>query len=1139
MSRISDRITTLPPEKLALLEKLLNDDRGARMEAIKPRGTANPCAVSFAQERLWLLDQLRPGTPAYNIPVFVPLSSYINPAPALEWSINEIVRRHESLRTTFRIQDKELVQVVHPSVFIPLNQIELTEPLREERYAKAGELANLEAHGSFDLSKGPLLRGVLIKLSDVEYWLLITMHHIVSDAWSTAIFFRELTVLYEAFFKGQQSPLPPLPVQYADFAIWQREWLAGARIDEHLSYWRRKLSGAPPLLTLSDKPRPRIESYRGTARTFNISPRLTSSLRVLSHDHETTLFMTLLSAFCVLLRGYTGQSDIVVGSPIANRTRAEIEGLIGFFVNVLVLRTDLSGNPSFLEILKRVKMVTMEAYAHQDLPFEKLVEELQPERNLSHNSLFQIAIALQNTSRPVSSTTAAASSSASASSSSASESLPTIAGTSKFDLTLAMMEGESEIYCSFEYNTDLLAAGTINRLAENFLTVLQSVTSDPNQKLSDINLINAAERRQLMQEWNATDMPYKRDACIHDLFEEQAVRTPEAIAVSGGVNLTYRELNTTANQLAHYLRKKGVSTENLVGVLMGRSEQVVVSFLGILKAGGCYVPLDPDYPVSRLNHMLADSDARLLITLKEFKGHLEKIEATKRAGFQVVVLDEEWSEIATEPEEPPVVSVGPGNLAYMIYTSGSMGVPKGTMNVHRSVINLLHWTQKMYGLTSSDRFIQKTPFSFDPSIWEIFWPLLNGATLVMAAPETERNPLALARFIIEKQITGALFVSSAMQVFLEEPESAECRTLKNVFVGGEAVPASLESLLKTKLDAALHNIYGPTETCIITIVGESDASHEGPTMPIGRPVANTSVYLLDDYMKPVPIGVAGQIYIAGDCLGRGYYHDPALTAEKFVPNPFSSQPGMRLYKTGDLARYLADGQIEFLRRLDHQVKVRGFRIEVAEAEAVLMTHPAVRQAVVSAAEIAPGDVRLIGYVACKPEAEVPAKDLREYTAERLPHFMVPTKFIILETLPVTPNDKIDRAALPDPRLSFTDSEETYVAPRTPVEAELARIWCEVLGCERVGVHDNFFDLGGHSLTAVQVVTRVRLAFNLELPLHSVFEMPTIEAIALTIVRTRITQQSTNQTYELLKLIENLSEEQARDLLSNQANSSSR
>jgi amino acid adenylation domain-containing protein len=1129
MSSFFDRIANMPPEKRALLERRLKIGKGQAAHpggTIRPRGTTGPCPLSFAQERLWILEQLRPGSAAYNLPVVIPMNFPISPF-VLESSINKIVSRHESLRTTFTILNNEPVQLISSSMHVPLEFIDLSSLPPTERYSRAQDLAARETQQPFDLSQGPLLRTVLLRISQTEHVLLLTMHHIVSDGWSMGIFFRELSALYQAACLGTKSPLPDLTVQYADFAAWQREWLQGERMAAQLAYWRKKLAGAPPLLELCDKPRPRVESYRGAAHTFSIPAPVTSFLRAISQETGTTMFMTLLAGFLALLSRYTGQEDLVVGSPIANRTRAEIENLIGFFVNMLVLRNDLSGDPSFVELLKRVKAVTVEAYANQDLPFEKLVEELKPERNLSHNSLFQIAVALQNISvtRPANAPPDASQSAAA----SAPPLIPTV--TAKFDLTLSMFETEQEVLCSFEYNTDLFEPQKIARLAEHFQILLESAVAAPNAKISELNLLSEQEKRLLLHEWNATGMEFQHDRCVHELFEAQVTRTPDATAlICEDEQLTYRELNERANQLAHYLRRRGVKPEGLVAILMQRSIQMVVAFLGVLKAGGAYVPVDPTYPPERIRFMLQNSRASVLLTVKKFAA-LAKQSVSELGEANVLNMDEQWNELAIESRECLPAVVRPDNLAYMIYTSGSMGTPKGTMNLHRSLCNLLQWTQDAYALQPTDRVLQKTAFSFDPSTWEILWALLNGATLVLAPADIDRNPSQLVRFVQEQQISVILFVSSAMQVFLEEPRSRECSTLRHVFCGGEPVPASLQAAFESRLDALLHNIYGPTEACIITIVGERSAGVEAATMPIGRPVGNTRVYLLDRRLRLVPLGVTGEVFIGGHCLGRGYYFHPALTAEQFVPDPFSSEPGARLYKTGDLARYLSDGQIEFLRRADQQVKVRGFRIELGEVEAALMRHQGVRHVVVCAHERSPGNKQLVAYVEAKEKQRISSEELRQFLEQLVPRHLVPDSFIVLDAMPLTPNGKIDREALPDPHIALaSESNKSYVAPRTSVETELARIWSEVLGCDRIGIHDNFFDLGGHSLTAVQVISRVRVAFNLELPLHHVFETPTIAELAVAIVRTRLGQHDGGQGPELLNTIEGLSEVQVRSLL---------
>ncbi|WP_445243564.1 MULTISPECIES: amino acid adenylation domain-containing protein [unclassified Microcoleus] len=1053
--------------------------------------------TSFAQQRLWFIDQLEPGNPFYNLPAAVLLKGRLN-VVVLERSFKEIVRRHEALRTTFTTVDGQPVQVVGQQFNFGLQVLDLQKLAKTEREEKVKQLAAEEASKPFDLTKGPLLRASLLQLEAEEYVLLLTLHHIIFDGWSIGVFLQELAALYEAFLMAKPSPLPELSIQYADFAIWQREWLAGdslrdsfaSRLQTQLNYWKKQLSGAPPLLELpADRPRPPAQTYRGAKESFLIPKTLTEALKKLSRQENVTLFMTLLAAFKTLLYRYTGQADIPVGSPIANRNRAEIQGLIGFFVNTLVLRTDLSGALTFRQLLDRIRKVSLEAYAHQDLPFEKLVEELQPDRNLSYNPLFQVAFVLQTA--PV-----------------AAES---IAGlnltlldvdnqTAKVDLTLYLEEKQEEIYGQFEYSTDLFDAATINRMAGHFITLLGGIAANPERRIEELPLLGEKERHQLLVEWNDTRADYSSDPCIHQLFEAQVERTPDAIAVVfEDQKLTYRELNERANQLAHYLQKLGVKPEVLVGICVERSLEMAIGILGILKAGGAYVPLDPGYPPERLAFMLKDAQTPVLLTQK----HL--VEKLPFAGTSAICLDADWQAIARQSEENLTVAVTAENLAYVIYTSGSTGKPKGAANTHRGICNRLLWMQDAYELTASDRVLQKTPFSFDVSVWELFWPLLTGARLIIARPEGHREGFYLVELIARQQITTLHFVPSMLQLFLEEPGLDSCHCLKRVITSGEALSFELQERFFNRLNAELHNLYGPTEAAVDVSFWACTRQRYPGIVPIGRPIANTQLYILDRYLQPLPIGVPGELHIGGAGLARGYLNRPELTAEKFIPNPFSNSPDARLYKTGDRARYLPDGNIEYLGRIDSQVKIRGYRIELGEIEETLRQHSAVRDAVAIARDDGSGNKRLVAYVVLNQNQLPSISNLRGYLQEKLPEYMVPAAFVMLESLPLTPNGKVDGKALPAPDRDRPELEEAFAAPSTAIEKILAEIWAQVLGLEQVGIDDNFFELGGDSILSIQVISKANQA-GLRLTPKQLFQHQTIAQLA-TVADTTGIQQS--------------------------------
>jgi amino acid adenylation domain-containing protein len=911
------------------------------------------------------------------------------------------------------------------------------------------------------------------------------MHHIISDGWSMGLLVKEVGVLYQAFLAEESSPLAELPIQYADYAVWQREWLQGAVLEKQLEYWRQQLGGELPVLELpTDHARPAVQSYAGARQTLRLTAELSEQLRRLSRAEGVTLFMTLLGAFQVLLSRYSGQQEIVVGTPIANRNRKETEDLIGFFVNTLVLRTDLSGDPDFREVLQRVKEVSLGAYAHQDIPFEKLVEELNPERNLSQTPLFQVMLVLQNTPP-------------------AEFELPGLRlesfdeaeiGTAKFDLTVMLSEDVEAIAGTFEYNTELFEASTIERMMGHFERLLESIVADPETRVSELQLLSAAEERQLV-EWNDTQREYPSSYSLQQLFEQQVERSPEAIAlVYEAQQLSYAELNARANQLAHHLISLGVGAESLVGICLERSVEMVVGLLGILKAGGAYLPLDPAYPVERLRFMLSDAGVQVVITEQQL---VDKLPAPP--GTPVLALDGLGELLDGCSSRNPAVATEPENLGYVIYTSGSTGEPKGAMNSHRAIANRLLWMQDAFELSVSDRVLQKTSFSFDVSVWEFFWPLLTGARLVLARPGGHQDSSYLVRLIVEQQISTMHFVPSMLQVFLEELGVESCAgSLRLVVCSGEAMTLKLQEKFFEKLGGvALENLYGPTEAAVDVTRWQCRKDSELKCVPIGRPIANTQMYVLDERLRLVPAGVKGELYIGGVGLGRGYLNRPHLTAERFIAHPYSRERGERLYRTGDVGRYLEDGQIEYLGRLDHQVKVRGYRIELGEIETALRALSGIREAVVSTG--ADEEKRLVAYLVCEGgESGAPnVSELRRELRTHLPDYMIPAQFVILDELPLTPNGKVDRKSLPAPDGSRARLSVEYVAPRTETEEILLNMLKELLRVD-AGVEDNFFDLGGHSLLATRLLAHVKEVFGVEVPLRQLFTEPTVAALATNI-----------------------------------------
>ena len=924
MSRTSRRTADLSPdEKRALLERLLR--KKARESKSYP--------LSFAQERLWFLNQLEPGSPFYNVPVAVRLTGRLS-IPALKQTLDEIVSRHEILRTHFPIIDGLPTQAISPARQVAFPLIDLSELSESERDSEVRRLVSQESQHSFDLKQGPLLRINLLRLGERDHVLILVMHHIISDGWSMGILVREMATLYEAFLKGDASPLPELPIQYADYSVWQQQWLRGEVLRQQLSYWKQKLEGAPPALELpTDRPRPAMQSYRGDSQLLELERPLSVSLKQLSRQEGVTLFMLMLAAFKVLLYRYSGQQDIAVGTPVAGRNRAEIEGLIGFFVNTLVMRSEIKAEHSFKEVLRREKKVVLEAFAHQDVPFEKLVVELQPARSLSYTPLFQVMFALESAPREVMSLPGLTL-----------ESFEPELRIAKFDLTLSVIDSQ-DVAIALEYNTDLFDAATITRMLGHFRNLLEGIVADPEQRISTLPLLAEAERRNLIFDWNDTAIDYARDRCIHELFEDQVERTPDAIAVVfEREQLTYAELNRRANQLAHYLQEMGVGPESLVGICLHRSTEMIVAVLGVLKAGGAYVPLDPDYPKERLAFIIEDARVSVLLTRRGVVPELE------RNVGKAVSLDSEWEEVAKRGAENPAGKVMAQNLAYVIYTSGSTGQPKGVMIAHRGICNRLWWGEQAHPLTESDSVLQATSFSFDVSVLEIFEPLVAGARLVVARPGGAQDPAYLVKLMAEQKIAFANFVPSLLKVLLDEPGIDQCKHLKLVIAGGEPLQSEIKDRFFAHSGAELYNLYGPTEASIDTTSWRCSPGGGQGIVPIGRPLANIQTYILQPDLQPAPVGIAGELYVAGAGLARGYLNRPGQTAEKFIANPFSDEPGARMYKTGDVARYLPDGNIEFIRRADDQVKIRGFRIELGEIEAALAQHPHVREAVVLAVD---------------------------------------------------------------------------------------------------------------------------------------------------------------------------------------------
>lgn len=1030
--------------------------------------------LSFAQHGLWFLNQLEPTSALYNIPTMTRLRGQLDLA-ALGQSFKEIIKRHEILRTTLASIEGEVHQEIHPTPDLVLPLVDLQSIVEYEQEREVQRLVAKEAELRFDLNEGPLVRTTLIHLNENESVLILSMHHVVADAWSVDILIREMTALYHAYRQGGPSPLLELPIQYADFAHWQHELIFNGGFEPQITYWKQQLAGELPILDLpTDYPRPAVQTFGGSTHDLTLSPNLVEALKQLSRQENATLYMVLLAAFKVLLYRYSGQKDILVGAPIANRNRLEVENLIGLFVNMLVLRTNLGGNPSFQELLTRVREVTLDADAHQDVPFELLVDELQPQRDLSHAPLFQVAFGWQHA--PI-----------------ITLELPNLVLNSmvvedkiaKFDLSFDLWETDKGIRGTIQYNKDLFETATIERMADHFKTLLADIVAQPGQKISELSLLRQAKRDQLLLEWNETRANYPSEQCIQELFEFQVERIPNAIAVVFETqHLTYAELNRRSNQLGHYLQTLGVGPEVSVGLCLKRSVEMVVGMLGILKAGGAYVPLDPNFPKQRLSFILADTEMKVVITERSLISTLPTESVTC-----VLVNEEIWRQ---KPIEKLDISATGDSLAYIIYTSGSTGIPKGVMVAHRAVNRLVTNTDYL-DFTTVKTIGQASTASFDAVTFEIWGALLNGTRLVIVETQVALSPSLLAMQIARDKI-DTLFLTTALFNQIAAAQADTFTGMHYLLFGGEAVdPQAVNRIMTTgKPDYLLH-VYGPTEsTTYSTWYEVTEVLPNALTIPIGRAISNTQIYVLDEEMAPIPIGLVGELYIGGDGLARNYLNQPELTAEKFVPHPFSHKPGERLYKTGDLVRYQSDKNVVFLGRSDQQVKVRGYRIELGEIEAVLECHPDVCEVVVIVQDET-GDKQLVAYLISRSKRVPNASQLRDYLSTKLPQYMVPAYFILLDTFPLTLNGKLDLQALSE----YTPSpmRENFVAPRDSLELELTHIWEDILGHHPIGIGDNFLELGGHSISAVRLSARIQQHYSITFPITTVFQDQTIEELA--------------------------------------------
>jgi amino acid adenylation domain-containing protein len=1113
MSQLSQRLAQLSPELRAkLLQRIDTSEASPAKSTITPvaRDTA-AFPLSFAQQRLWFLDQLQ-GNPTYNIPLAIRLDGPLQPA-LLELCLNEIIQRHEVLRTTFQAKNGQPFQVIAPSLTLFLTTKDLTMLPESERESELQQLAIKEARTLFRLSESPLVRSTLLRLGATEHVLLLTQHHIISDGWSLGVWLQEIAVLYEAHLKGQTPYLPPLPFQYVDYTFWQRQWLSGTLLTEQIQYWVERLKDAPTVIEIpSDHPRPAVPTFRGARQPIVLPQHLNNALQNWSQQEGVTLFMVLLAAWNILLYRYSGSEDILVGSPVANRTTPDLEKLVGFFVNTLVLRTDLSGNPTVRELLQRVRETALGAFAHQDLPFEQIVEELHLERDMSRTVLIQSMLAWQNTPRRSLECSGLVL-----------EPVEIETGTAKFDLLLALEDSAQGICGALEYNTDIFEGATIARMAGQYQRLLEEMLAQPEQQIASLPLLTAHESEQVVVEWNATERAYAQDLCIHQLFENQVERTPQATALLFQDQMwTYQELNQRANQLAHRLRDLGIGPGKLVAVYMDRSLEMLPALLGILKAGGAYVPLEAHTPAARLHWILDSLQVTCLLTQQALCSQLLALdplpalehiffldaiepgsspsdEALSARSYQIRTL----ADLDQMPQHNPLIQGNAEDLAYIIFTSGSTGTPKGVMVAHSPVINLIEWVNRTFEVGPPDRVLFITSLCFDLSVYDIFGILAAGGSIRIATAQDVQEPVRLLDLLETGSITfwdsapaALLQLTPFFSPFVQDSRTISS-TLRLVFLSGDWIPVSLPDQLKAVFPMTrVISLGGATEATVWSNYYPIEVvDPRWPSIPYGKPIQNAQYYVLDDHLSPCPIGVPGHLYIGGLCLSMGYVNEPELTRTKFLPSPFHTQPGARIYKTGDLARWRADGNLEFLGRSDSQVKIRGFRIELGEIEAVLRQHPAIEHAIVQAYGDAQKDRRLVAYIVAQGDLVAIDTELRAFLHRYLPEYMVPAAFLFMETLPVTSNGKLDRQKLPAPDFAASQQEAPFVAPRDAIELQLSLLWEEILQVSPISITANFFELGGHSLLAVQLMARIKQQFDQEFPLALLFQQASIERFA--------------------------------------------
>jgi amino acid adenylation domain-containing protein len=1113
MKEFSERLSSLTPEQKALFDSRLKKrgltppkKQSSRAPTIPRRKRENHCVLSFDQERLWIIDQMEPGNPAYNIYSASRLIGPLNPA-VMERAVNELIKRHEILRTTFSLVEGEPVMVIHPACELKLAFLDISSAPCEGRLQEAIARVNRETNLPFDLERGPLVRAGLIKLDEGDHVIYFTLHHAITDRWSGALIEQEMVAHCLAIIEVRPAPLPAVEIQFADFAEWQRNWLQGEVLEAEMSYWRMQLEGAPLVLDLpTDRPRPPFQTFRGSRELISIPLEILQPLKAMTQREGATMFMCLLAAYNSLLSRYTGQEDILIGLALANRHRPETENMLGYLLSMVAIRSRFSAAFGFRQLLGIVRAASVGAFAHVDFPLGALIQELKASPDPSRNPLFQVAYIYLDF--PLETGIEFLNIKA--------EPLDIDNGAARFDVTLALTELPDRLEALFEYNTDLFDAETIRRMLDHLNRMLEGIVADPDIPLRDIPILSARERRQLLHDWNDTTAPYPKDRCVHELFQEQVERGPDAIAVVFGQSqLSYRKLNEGANALANNLRTRGVGTEVTVGIFLDRSPDTVIAFLATLKAGGAYVPLDPSYPLDRLAFMLDDASISILIVHERLLDELP-------ANFaHIIYMDDHRGAAKHSGGENLSHGAPAGSTAYIIYTSGSTGNPKGVCIPHDAITRLVINTD-FVALNCTDRVAQCSNSSFDAITFEMWGALLNGAALVIVDKEKTLSHAELSQVIRQQGIT-AMFLTTALFKEIAFGLPSAFVPLKHLLFGGEQVDSNRvrDAARQGKPERLLH-VYGPTENTTFSSWFIVQAPDDESAVPIGLPISNTVIHLLDRELNLSPVGLAAELFIGGAGLASRYLNRRRITAERFVPNPFALAPGERLYRSGDIVRRRPDGQIVFLGRNDDQIKVRGFRVELREVESAIKRHPDLLDATVAALPDSSNDRHLVAYVVAKTGARITVDDLRHFVGHSLPDYMVPSMMVVIDGMPLTPNGKIDRARLPKPDQLRPDLRAEYSPPTTQTEQALSEIWASLLGLDRVGTQDDFFDLGGNSLVATQVVSRIRHAFKIELSVRALFENPTVNELAATVEEVFLARIETLSEQEAERMLQDIS-----------------